>query len=112
METRAGFTELLTRVRQGDEAALMTLVQKYEPKVRLAAHRLLGSFLRHHVDSIDVVQSVNCVLVRGLREGTFALDEPDQLVALAVTLVRRKVAPLSLSQECSFRRFHRSWHRH
>jgi RNA polymerase sigma factor (sigma-70 family) len=92
METSAGFTELLARIRQGDEAALVTLVQKYEPKVRLAAHRLLGSFLRRRVDSVDVVQSVNCVLIRGLKEGTFELAQLDQLVALAVTLVRRKVA--------------------
>jgi RNA polymerase sigma-70 factor (ECF subfamily) len=92
LETSESFHDLLARVRSGDEAALMALVAKYEPRVRMAAHCLLGPHLRRHLDSIDLVQSVNCVLVGGLKQGRFDLSEPNQLVALAVAIVRRKVA--------------------
>jgi RNA polymerase sigma-70 factor (ECF subfamily) len=85
------FDALLNQVRSGSEAALLQLVQKYEHEVRLAARMLLGSKLRRHVDSIDLVQSVHFTLVEGLQQGKFQITTPDKLVSLAVTIVRRKI---------------------
>ena len=86
------FTALVARVRLGEEAALAALLQSYEAEVRLAARVLLGRALRCHVDSADLVQSVHHTLVLGLRQNKFELSSPQQLLALTLTLVRRKVA--------------------
>lgn len=91
-ETETDFATLLARARQGDAAALAELARRYEPEVRLVAHVQLGPALRPHLDSMDLVQSVHRSLMLGLRAGKFDVDSPDRLVALALTLVRRKVA--------------------
>jgi RNA polymerase sigma-70 factor (ECF subfamily) len=86
------FAALVARVRLGDEAALGALLQLYEREVRLAARVLLGRALRCHLDSTDLVQSVHHSLMLGLRQNKFTLDAPQQLLALTLTMVRRKVA--------------------
>jgi RNA polymerase sigma factor (sigma-70 family) len=83
---------LLARVRAGDEEALAELLRQYEPKIRLTARYLLRPILRRYLDSIDVAQSVQFDLMRGLRRGSFDLADSETFVALAVTVVRRKVA--------------------
>jgi RNA polymerase sigma factor (sigma-70 family) len=84
--------ELLARVREGDEGAVAELLRRYEPKIRLTARYLLRPILRRYLDSIDVSQSVQFHLMSGLRGGRFDLPDSETFVALAVTLVRRKVA--------------------
>jgi RNA polymerase sigma factor (sigma-70 family) len=86
------FTALLAHARGGDQAAVLELLRQYETKVRLVARVLLGPALRPYLDSIDLVQSVHCSLLLGLRQEKFAISTPDHLIALALTLVRRKVA--------------------
>jgi RNA polymerase sigma-70 factor (ECF subfamily) len=86
------FAALVARVRLGDEEALAVLVKSYEAEVRLAARVLLGRSLRSHLDSADLVQSVHRSLILGLRCDTITLSSPEQLLGLAVTMVRRKVA--------------------
>jgi RNA polymerase sigma factor (sigma-70 family) len=86
------FATLLERARRGDAAAQAELAQRYEPKVRLAARVLLGPALRPYLDSVDLVQSVHRGMLLGLREEKFNIAGPEQLIALALTLVRRKVA--------------------
>src|SRR5262245_35944565 len=85
------FTGLLARVRRGDEAALAQLVARYEGIVRRAARNLLGPSMRPYLDSLDVVQSVHRSLLIGLRHDKFDISTPDNLIGLAVTMVRRKV---------------------
>jgi RNA polymerase sigma-70 factor (ECF subfamily) len=91
-ESPEPFAAVLLRARRGDKAALAELVQKYEPKVRLVARILLGPALRPYLDSVDLVQSVHHSLLLGVRQQKFDLAGPEQLLALALTLVRRKVA--------------------
>lgn len=86
------FASLLARARCGEQEAVAQLVQQYEPKVRLVARVLLGLALRPFLDSVDLVQSVHRSLMVGLREDKFAFDTPENLIALALTMVRRKVA--------------------
>jgi RNA polymerase sigma-70 factor (ECF subfamily) len=88
----AEFAELIAKARTGDGAALVRLSEQYEPKVRIVARVLLGASLRPYLDSIDVVQSVHRSLLAGLRGGKYDLSAPENLVALAVTMLRRKVA--------------------
>lgn len=86
------FGDLLLRARGGDRAALDELTRTYEKDIRIAARVLLGPALRPHLDSIDLVQSVHRSLLMGVRQDKFDVTTPGQLVALALTLVRRKVA--------------------
>jgi RNA polymerase sigma factor (sigma-70 family) len=91
-ETGGDFATLLARARGGDRAALDEIARTYEPKLRLVARVLLGPALRPYLDSVDLVQSVHKSLLVGLRDQKFAFDTSDDLLALALTLVRRKVA--------------------
>src|SRR5262245_61873842 len=91
-ESSSEFTDLLARARGGDREALHQLARDYEPKLRLVARVLLGPALRPYLDSVDLVQSVHRSLLLGLRQDKFAVAGPENLMALALTLVRRKVA--------------------
>lgn len=68
------------------------LVRHYEPEVRLVARVRLGAALRPYLDSMDLVQSVHRSLILGLREDKFDISSPEKLVALALMMVRRKIA--------------------
>ena len=86
------FASLVERSRRGDPDALAHLVEQYEFKVRLVARYYLGPALRPYLDSVDLAQSVHRSLILGLRQDKFALSSPGNLMALALTMVRRKVA--------------------
>ena len=86
------FEQLMSRAKQGDELAMAELVKQYEPEVRMVASVRLGEYLRPHLDSVDLVQSVHKSLMLGLRRNQFDISSPEKLIALALTMVRRKVA--------------------
>lgn len=86
------FSELLAAARAGDEEAMARIVARYEPEVRMVARMRLGAALRPHLDSVDLLQSVHRSLLVGLRENRFDISTPGKLVALAMTIVRRKAA--------------------
>lgn len=89
---RTAFHEWVKRAAAGDEEALAQLLQYCEPKFRIIARVALGPLLRSQVDTLDLVQSMKRMLIPGLRAGLYNLDSPEQLVALAATVIRRKVA--------------------
>ena len=91
-EPAGEFDALMARARAGDAEALEQLARQYEPKVRIVARVLLGPALRPYLDSMDLVQSVHRSLLAGLQQEKFDLTAPDKLVALALTMVRRKAA--------------------
>lgn len=86
------FAELLDRARRGDTAAFDQIARLYETDLRIAARVHLGPALRPYLDSVDLVQSVHRSLLVGLRNDKFAVADPGGLLALALTMVRRKVA--------------------
>src|SRR6186713_2758496 len=71
---------------------MASIVERYEPEVRMVARARLGAALRPHLDSLDLVQSVHRSLIVGLRAERFDISTPENLIALAMTIVRRKVA--------------------
>jgi RNA polymerase sigma factor (sigma-70 family) len=91
-ETIDDFRGLMQQAQAGNEAALAQLCEHYEPKIRIVARVLLGPALRPHFDSLDLVQSVHRSLLVGLRQEKFDISTPENLMALATTMVRRKVA--------------------
>jgi RNA polymerase sigma factor (sigma-70 family) len=86
------FAELLSRARHGDTSAAAELARQYESEVRIMARVLLGKALRRYLDSMDVVQSVHRSLLVGLRHKKYKIERPEHLLALALTMVRRKIA--------------------
>jgi RNA polymerase sigma factor (sigma-70 family) len=86
------FADLLARAREGDEDALRQVISEYEQEVHTVARIRLGTALRPYVDSVDLVQSVHRSMMVGLRDGKFDISTPQNLIALALTIVRRKVA--------------------
>lgn len=83
---------LVAQARQGDQAAMARLVDQYAAEVRMVARARLGAPLRPYVDSVDLVQSVHRSVLMGLRNDRFDVSNPGQLLALALTIVRRKTA--------------------
>ncbi|HMP80840.1 MAG TPA: sigma-70 family RNA polymerase sigma factor [Pirellulaceae bacterium] len=88
----ADFGDLMERAGRGDAAAQTWICEHYEPKVRIIARVMMGPALRAHFDSMDLVQSVHRSLLVGLRDQKFDISSPQKLIALASTIVRRKVA--------------------
>jgi RNA polymerase sigma factor (sigma-70 family) len=86
------FAALLGRARQRDPEAVSELCRQYEPRLRVVARVLLGPALRPTLDSMDLVQSVHRSLLIGVRDEKFDIATPENLIALALTLLRRKVA--------------------
>ncbi len=86
------FAELLGLAALGDLQAQNAICEQYEQQVRVVARVLLGPQLRSHLDSIDLLQSVHKSLLIGIRDEKFSVASPEKLVALACTIVRRKVA--------------------
>jgi RNA polymerase sigma factor (sigma-70 family) len=92
MDPSDPFLDLVVKARAGDTGAMGELVRQYEPEVRTVARLRLGPALRPYLDSVDLVQSVHRSLMMGLRDDKYQLAGPSDLVALAVTIVRRKAA--------------------
>lgn len=86
------YEALVERVESGDEGAISQLLGLCEPAIRRHARSLLGPLLRPELDSVDIVQSVQIALLLGVRKGSIDVSDPDRLVGLAATIVRRKVA--------------------
>jgi RNA polymerase sigma-70 factor (ECF subfamily) len=86
------FADLLARARQGDADAIGQIARLYEGDLLIAARVHLGPALRPYLDSLDLVQSVHRSLLAGLRNDRFAVADARSLLALALTMVRRKVA--------------------
>ncbi|MBX3415998.1 MAG: sigma-70 family RNA polymerase sigma factor [Pirellulaceae bacterium] len=86
------FARLMERANRGEVEAQARICEHYEPKVRIIARVMLGPALRSHFDSMDLVQSVHRSLLVGLRDQKFDISTPQKLIALASTIVRRKVA--------------------
>jgi len=86
------FLELIARAHRGDQPALTELAGRYEVEVRLMARVLLGPLLRPHFDSMDLVQSIHRRLLIALRDDKVQIATPAELLALVLTMVRRKVA--------------------
>ena len=88
----AEFSQLLDAARSGDQDALQRIAAQYEAKLRIVARVQLGPALRPYLDSQDLVQSVHRSLMVGLRDARFDISSPDKLLALTLTMLRRKIA--------------------
>jgi RNA polymerase sigma factor (sigma-70 family) len=89
------FAELLERVRGGDREALGALLSDYESALRRFARTHLGPTLRPYADSLDLVQSAHKSMMVALWSNRYEFSGPEKLLALAKTILQRKVARLA-----------------
>src|SRR5436190_21540011 len=101
------FTELIQRVRAGDERAAADLVRRYEPEIRREVRFLLRDpFLRRSFDSMDVCQSVLGSFFLRASLGEYDLARPEDLIRLLISMTRNKVVDATRRQRAQ-RRDHR-----
>ena len=92
MSNARTFTELLRRVRAGDQDAALELVRDYEPEIRREVRlRLTDPKLRRTIDSLDICQSVFGNFFVRAAAGQFDLVRPEDLLRLLVKMARNKV---------------------
>jgi RNA polymerase sigma factor (sigma-70 family) len=107
MAEDAEFTDLIRRVRGGEETAAAELVRTYEPEIRRAVRiRLTDPRLGRLFDSMDICQSVLANFFIRAAAGQFDLKRPDQLLKLLVTMARNKLRDQARRQRAE-RRDHR-----
>jgi RNA polymerase sigma factor (sigma-70 family) len=86
------FQGLLGRLREGDEAAAVEFVRRYEPLVRREARlRLTDPALCRLFDSLDISQSVLKSFFVRVGAGQFDFSRPEDLVRLLLRMTRNKV---------------------
>jgi RNA polymerase sigma factor (sigma-70 family) len=86
------FSELVRRVRAGDEEAAANLVRLYEAPIRRAVRmQLRDPRLRTVLDSMDICQSVLANFFVRAASGQFDLQQPANLLNLLVTMARNKL---------------------
>jgi RNA polymerase sigma-70 factor (ECF subfamily) len=88
------FTDLMTRVQAGDPDAAAELVQRYEADIRLEVRvrlRVQDGRVRRMFDSMDITQSVLGSFFAGVAVGRYVPENPQQLLALLVTMTRNKL---------------------
>lgn len=92
-------TELLDRVRLGDERASVEIIRRYESAVRVAVRtRLTDPRLRRQFDSLDVCQSVLASFFFRLTAGAYDLHAPEQLLALLRKMAQNKLGARTRDQ--------------
>jgi RNA polymerase sigma-70 factor (ECF subfamily) len=108
MPEDGAFRDLISRVRQGDEAAAAELVQRYEPAIRRAARvRLSDSRLRRAFDSMDICQSVFASFFIRAALGQYELDQPNRLLRLLVDMTYKKLANHTREERAAKRDYRR-----
>jgi RNA polymerase sigma-70 factor (ECF subfamily) len=101
------FTDLISRVRGGDERAAADLVRRYEPEIRREVRFLLRDpFLRRAFDSMDICQSVMGSFFLRAALGEYDLSRPEDLIRLLISMTRNKVVDATRRQRAQ-RRDHR-----
>ncbi len=94
-QDQESFTELIRRVRAGDDQAAEELVRRYEPEIRLEVRgwlRLRNPKLRRVFDSMDICQAVLASFFVRAAVGEFDIEDPRQLLPLLVGMARNKLA--------------------
>jgi RNA polymerase sigma-70 factor (ECF subfamily) len=93
MDEANSFLQLIQRVRAGDPAAAVALVQRYEPAVRRVVRlQLRDPRMRRILDSMDVCQSVLASFFIRAASGQYDLQQPAQLMRLLAVMARNKLA--------------------
>ena len=81
----------LADLADGESQAVEQFWDNYGDSLRRVAERQIASWMRHRVDAEDVVQSACRTFFRRAGEGSFELDNKDDLWKLMLTITLNKV---------------------
>jgi RNA polymerase sigma factor (sigma-70 family) len=102
------FRDLMRRVRARDQEAAAELVRLYEPEIHRAVRTPLMYYRLHRVlDSRDISQVVLANFFSRATNGSFELDQPEQLVKLLTTMARNQVRDEARKHQAGRRDFRR-----
>src|SRR5437588_7490901 len=107
MSEGAAFSELIRRIRAGEETAAAELVQRYESTIRRVVRLRLDPRLRRVCDSMDICQAVLCSFFVRAASGQYELNTPEQLLKLLAAMARNKLLMTARHQRAARRDFHR-----
>jgi len=89
------FANLILRVRDGETGAVEEVMTRYgEALQREVRFTLLDSRLRRFIGDSDVFRSVIFRFVNGMREGSYTVETPTDLVGLLKGIARNRIAEL------------------
>jgi DNA-directed RNA polymerase specialized sigma24 family protein len=92
----SSFSELLSRVRAGDDAATSEIFRTYAPHVKSLVRSLMRiQSVRLMAEPSDVYQSVMASFFIRAAVGQYDIDEPRQLMALLKAMAKNKVVDLT-----------------
>src|SRR5437588_9826371 len=103
MSEGAAFSELIRRIRAGEETAAAELVQRYESTIRRVVRLRLDPRLRRVCDSMDICQAVLCSFFVRAASGQYELETPEQLLKLLATMARNKLSKAGRHQRAARR---------
>jgi RNA polymerase sigma-70 factor (ECF subfamily) len=106
MAEEASFSDLINRVRSGDEHAAAELVRRYEPAIRRVVRFRLAPSLRRFCDSVDICQAVLGKFFVYAANGELELETPEHLMNLLAAMARNEVLKEARKQRAA-RRDHR-----
>jgi len=92
MSDGAPFSDLVLRIRRGDQDAAAELVRRYEPAIRRVVRVRLGGRMAALFDSMDVCQSVMGSFFLRVAAGQYRIESPEDLLKLLATMARHKLA--------------------
>jgi RNA polymerase sigma-70 factor (ECF subfamily) len=108
MSAEDGYTDLIRRVRGGDEDAATELVRRYEPAIRRVVRvHMHDARMRRVLDSTDICQSVLATFFVRVSLGQYDLETPDNLLKLLATIARNKVTNQVNRQQAERRDYRR-----
>ena len=86
------FSDVMNRLRDGDEAVVNWFVQQYEPEIRrLIRIRLNGTTLRRTMDSVDICQTTFVKFLNQLASTDLDLQTPSDLSKLLFTIAQNNL---------------------
>ncbi len=86
------FAGLIARVKEGDEAAIGRLIERFGPEVRMMVRRRLPARLRSQFDTVDFTQVVWQSVIADCRERAEPFDDSKHLLGFLAGVVHNKVA--------------------
>ena len=85
------FTGLIAWVKEGDEAAISRLIERYGPEVRMMVRRRLPAKLRNQFDTVDFTQVVWSSVITDCRDRAEPFDDPKHLLGFLAGVVHNKI---------------------
>lgn len=86
------FARLIARVKEGDEAAIGGLIERFGPEVRMMVRRRLPARLRSQFDTVDFTQVVWNSVIADCRDRAEPFEDPRHLLGFLAGVVHNKIA--------------------